>query len=151
MYGDQVGPRDGFLDGAAGHGSVVAGIVRQVAPEADIISVRVADSNGTVIESELIVAIQQLAEWVENGHQIDVLNLSLGYYHETPQDGRFSLELYKALRRIRAKGCVVVCSAGNDATDRPTFPAALYGGVRPRSKPELGRSEASPVISPWER
>ena len=99
-----------------------------MAPEADIISIRVADSNGSVIESELIVAIQELADWIasDSKNKVDVLNLSLGYYHETPEDGRFSLDLYKALSRIRAAGCVVVCSAGNDATDRPTFPAALH-------------------------
>ena len=29
---------------------------------------------------------------------------------------------------LRAKRCAIVCSAGNDATDRPTFPAALWKG-----------------------
>ncbi len=32
VYGDQAGPRDGFLDDASGHGTFVAGIVRQLAP-----------------------------------------------------------------------------------------------------------------------
>ena len=129
--GDQAGALDGFLDGGAGHGTFVAGIVRQVAPEADLISIRVADSNGTVLESELIEAIEELADWVEDDGEggerhVDVLNLSLGYYHETPEDGLYSTRLYAALRRLRDQGCVVVCSAGNDATDRPVFPAALW-------------------------
>lgn len=156
-YGDQSGPLDGFLDAAAGHGTFVAGIIRQIAPDADLISVRVADSNGSVIESEFIEAIEELATWVEadsrrHPHKIDVLNLSLGYYHETPEDGHFSLRLHEALCRLRRQGCVIVCSAGNDATDRPTFPAALWKGGDPdlnlREKAGLERHLAVGALNP---
>src|SRR5690606_8749674 len=40
----------------------------------------------------------------------------------------------------RGLGCAVVCSAGNDATDRPTFPAALYNWGDPDiTLPEAGK------------
>ena len=131
MYGDQAGALDGFLDDGAGHGTFVAGIIRQVCPEADLISLRVADSNGTVLESEFIDALEELVQRMdgqgpEGAQPVDVVNLSLGYYHETPEDGRFSTRLYEVLKELRSRGCVIVCSAGNDATDRPTFPAALW-------------------------
>ena len=127
VFGDQSGPRDGFLDGGSGHGTFVAGIIRQVSPDANLIAIRVADSDGTVLESELIDALEELAVHgsIATEVTVDVLNLSLGYYHETPEDGRFSTQLFDVLRALRARKVVVVCSAGNDATDRPTFPAAL--------------------------
>jgi subtilisin family serine protease len=62
----------------------------------------------------------------EGGRRIDVMNLSLGYYHETPDDELFDRTLSELLAIARRHGCAVVCSAGNDATDRPTFPAALW-------------------------
>jgi subtilisin family serine protease len=126
VFGDQSGPRDGFLDGSAGHGTFVAGIIRQAAPDANVIAVRVADSDGTVLESELIGALEELVVQKERGViQLDILNLSLGFYHETPEDGRFSTRLFDVLKDLRSHGVIVVCSAGNDATDRPAFPAAL--------------------------
>jgi subtilisin family serine protease len=56
---------------------------------------------------------------------VDVLNLSFGFFHETPDDPDTFSEVTRLLDEIRALDCVVVCSAGNEATDRPAFPAAL--------------------------
>lgn len=131
VYGDVVGPYDGAIDEAAGHGTFIAGIIRQVAPEADIVSVRVADSNGTLLEGDFLLAVRTLVKMMslpkkKGGRQIDVINLSLGYYHETPEDEYFDRTLSELLVAARARGCAVVCSAGNDATDRPAFPAALW-------------------------
>lgn len=129
--GDLAGPFDGALDGSSGHGTFIAGIVRQVCPEAEIVSIRVADSQGNVLEGAFMLAVRSLVKWMartpeEGGRQIDVINLSLGYYHETPEDDLFDRTLSELLLAARLRGCAVVCSAGNDATDRPTFPAALW-------------------------
>lgn len=131
VTGNVAGPYDGELDAAAGHGTFIAGIIRQLAPEADIISIRVADSQGELLESAYMMAIRALVKGMElppeqGGRKIDVINLSLGYYHETPEDGLFDHTLSQILVAARTRGCAVVCSAGNDATDRPTFPAALW-------------------------
>ena len=132
-FPDLYGQLDGEIDAVAGHGTFIAGILRQTAPEADIVSIRVAGSLGVVDESVFLASLAAVIElhrrWVageSGGHPIDVLNLSLGYYHETPTDGLFSLTLYDLLRTARESGMVVVCSAGNDAVDRPAFPASLW-------------------------
>ena len=131
VTGDLAGPFDGMLDTSAGHGTFIAGIVRQVCPDADLISVRVADSQGNVLEGEFMLALRSLVKLMarspkQGGRQIDVINLSLGYYHETPDDDLFDRTLAELLLAARRQGCAVVCSAGNDATDRPSFPAALW-------------------------
>ncbi len=129
--GDLAGPFDGALDGSAGHGTFISGVVRQLSPESDIIAVRVADSMGNVLEGAFLLGIRRLVKGMltsprKGGRAVDVINLSIGYYHETPDDGLFDETLAELLLRARRTGCAVVCSAGNDATDRPTFPAALW-------------------------
>ena len=49
----------------------------------------------------------------------------MGYYHETPEDLLFDPTMYDILRLMGECGVAVVCSAGNDATARPMFPAAF--------------------------
>ena len=49
----------------------------------------------------------------------------MGYYHETPEDLLFDPTMYDILRLMGECGVTVVCSAGNDATARPMFPAAF--------------------------
>ena len=83
------------------------------------------------MESDWIAALAQIAELTHRhrdgeagGHAIDVLNLSMGYYHETPEDQLFDPTLLRLLEDSRQVRHVVVCSAGNDAT-AASFPAAF--------------------------
>ena len=82
-----------------------------------------------MLEGEFIDAVRTLVDSpscgtprTRAGSQIDVLNLSLGYYHETPEDELFARTLQRPAGAGAPRGCAVVCSAGNDATDRPTLP-----------------------------
>ena len=59
------------------------------------------------------------------GVAIDILSLSMGYYHETPEDKLFDSTLHDILEDLGKNGVMVVASAGNDATSRPSFPAAF--------------------------
>ncbi|HYI50211.1 MAG TPA: S8/S53 family peptidase [Microbacterium sp.] len=132
VIGDVSGAFDGLIDDSAGHGTFIAGIIRQVCPEADLIAIRVADSQGSVLEGDFMLAVRRLVKWMamdekDGGRKIDVINLSLGYYHETPDDELFDHTLNELLVAARRLGCAIVCSSGNDATDRPSFPAALWG------------------------
>jgi subtilisin family serine protease len=126
-------PMDGIFDDAAGHGTFIAGIVRQGCPNALILPVRIADGEGVILENDLIGALGRLVELMgdtdllteHGGASIDVLNLSFSYYHESPDDPTPLSEMARLLDEIRAQGCVVVCSAGNEATARPTYPADI--------------------------
>lgn len=135
VTGDGTGPLDGAVDAAAGHGTFIAGLIRQRCREAEILSIRVVHSDGVVIESDLIDALTEIGEIARrhaagqgpksDARPIDVLNLSLGYYHETPTDELFDPTLYRLLEFLGRCGTVVVAAAGNDATARPTSPAAF--------------------------
>lgn len=119
-------PLDGVVDTAAGHGTFIAGIVLQACPDARILPIRVSDGDGLIVESDLLAALGRLVELIESKRaRVDVINLSFSYYHETPESQNVDSELYDLLKRARAAGTVVVCSAGNDATDRPAAPATL--------------------------
>jgi serine protease len=65
------------------------------------LGIRVADARGMVEESNLLrvvedlgVLVQRYRDGVRGGRPIDVLNMSLGYYHETPEDGLYTRDLY---------------------------------------------------------
>ena len=118
-------PLDGIFDDASGHGTFIAGIVRQQCPRAQILPVRVADGEGTILETELIGALGRLLDYLDEGNQVQVLNLSFSFYHETPTDEDSISDIMDLLQQLRDRDVVVICSAGNEATDRPTFPAAL--------------------------
>lgn len=137
-------PLDGIFDDAAGHGTFIAGVVRQACPDARILPVRIADGQGLILENELIGALGRFVDMLTSGAQkVDVLNLSFSYYHESPERAFIEGELYPLLKAIRATGCVVVCSAGNDATDRPSFPAALYDWTDPDTGAGVGINESA--------
>ena len=134
-------PLDGVLDTDAGHGTFIAGLVRQFCPDADILAVAVMGGDGWVAESNLLDAVtlllqrQQIA--ISSGDAsriIDVVSLSLGYYHELPDDVSFDPLLLAPLRGLAELGVAVVAAAGNDATTRPMYPAAFApwpGGIVP--------------------
>ena len=115
----------------AGHGTFLAGLVRQIAPDAQVLSVPVMYRSGIVNE----VLAQNALEWLvdrcgraqQGQHElfVDVVNLSFGEYlrgpRQVPQDGPI-LEAIRALGRL---GVRVVASAGNRATEIPVVPAAF--------------------------
>jgi len=51
--------------------------------------------------------------------------MSLGYYHEEAGDAAFDALLHGPLALLGRYGVSVVASAGNDATARPSYPAAF--------------------------
>ncbi len=128
------------LDAQAGHGTFVAGVVRQHAPDAALIVDRVLSSDGVCDELQLLRALRRLGRRVrDTGARVDVVNLSLGAY---TLDDRPPAQVSRAIRDLGADA-VVVAAAGNAGSDRPFWPAALdhVVGVGARSA-EDGDSRA---------
>ena len=134
-------PLDGIFDDASGHGTFIAGLIRQACWQARILPVRVADGEGIILETDLIGALQRLIVYSEQVERVHVLNLSFSFYHETPDDPTAISEIKYLLEKLRDSGVIVVCSAGNEATDRPTYPAALPN----RGKRQISVGALNPV------
>jgi Subtilase family len=144
-------PLEGVLDPDAGHGTFIAGLIHQKCPDAKIISVRVMHGDGAVAEGDILEALNRLllrhaAALAKNDKKgvMDVISLSLGYYHEQPADEDFDALLLVPLRELGKLGVIVVASAGNDATSRHMYPA----GFAPHDESKLPAvHDAVPVVS----
>jgi hypothetical protein len=106
---------DGVTNQAVGHGTMVAGIITRLAPEAKIMPIRVLNGDG---RGSLINTIRGIRYAVENG--ANILNLSLG-------STTSSSLLDEAVREAQLAGCIVVAAAGNSGTNTMQYPAASAG------------------------
>jgi len=102
--------------GASGRASTGAGFTRTlkgIAPNANIVNLRVLDQNGSGQESWVIAAIEQ-AIALKNVYNIKVINLSLGH----PIYESYALDpLCQAVEAAWKAGIVVVTAAGNFGRD----------------------------------
>jgi subtilisin family serine protease len=103
-----------FLDAsnpAHGHGTVVAGILAAVAPDAMIMPIRVFDDQGQADQFTIARAIH----WAVD-HGADVINMSFGTLDDTKV-------LRDAIAYADKAGVTLVSSAGNDNSDDAQYPA----------------------------
>lgn len=105
---------DGLADETWGHGTHVAGIVAQVAPDAEIMSYRVLDSEGT---GRVFAVAAAIFDATDRG--ADVINLSFGLDRQSK-----SKMLGDALKHAKNEGVIVVAAAGNDGLGDKRYPAA---------------------------
>lgn len=116
---------------ASGHGAFIAGIIHQNAPDANVLMVRVLWPDNIGHEGDVLLALWLLHARVlgsrKPGRQdemVDIVSCSLGYYAETSNSGR-DIRLKEVIDALIEEGVVVVAAAGNEATGRAFFPAAL--------------------------
>jgi subtilisin family serine protease len=103
-----------------GHGTHVAGIIRQVAPDAQLLAVRVFPNEGEGGESATLETVEAGIRWaIDNGAQ--VINLSLGG-DSAPASFR------KVFEYGASKGVLFAIASGNGRAYEPMIPAA-YAGV----------------------
>jgi hypothetical protein len=125
-------PLVGELSPDIGHGTFIAGIVRQVEPDAQVLAVRITHSDGVANEGDIICALGLVAERVlgaaaDPAAMVDVVSLSLGYFDESPTaaDLAYSSGLWQAIELLLGLGVVVVAAAGNYSTSQQFYPAAF--------------------------
>jgi serine protease len=132
VSGDLLGSEvDYYEDALAGHGTFMTGLVHMFCPDADLLAIRVLNSDGIVSERDLVAALSEVFELARRhahrepgGRPMDMVVLSMGYYHETAENAEASA-LAGVLRALGDLGVIVVTAAGNDATARPMYPAAF--------------------------
>ena len=95
-----------------GHGTNVAGIIRQVAPRATILPIRALRPDGSGDVAHLTAAIQ----WATN-QGADIINLSLG------SDKKIKA-VEEAIKWANKQGVFVVASSGNTGDKSVTYPAS---------------------------
>ncbi|HET8642246.1 MAG TPA: S8 family serine peptidase [Pseudonocardiaceae bacterium] len=135
---DRVNPLIGEVDSHSGHGTFLAGIVRQLAPNARVLPVPVMSSDGTVDEAVLVQRLTELKTRVLTAQRegataeevagfVDIVLMAFGGYLEQPDASR---ALHDVLYELAGLGVILIAAAGNDATSAEIYPAAydfVYG------------------------
>ena len=109
---------------AFGHGTHLAGIIAAVAPQARVVSVKVADHEGTTSLGQLLAGI----DWTvrrgdRDGLDVRVMNLAFG----AEVDGSYRNDpLAFAVERAWDEGLAVVTSAGNGGPDSDSLDSPAY-------------------------
>jgi hypothetical protein len=101
---------------AFGHGTMVAGVVHLVAPEARIMPLKAFGNDGQGYTSDILRAIYYATN---NGAK--VINMSFSRPSSSP-------ELKRAVEYATGRGVIAVSSAGNNGQSTAVYPAA-YGNV----------------------
>jgi hypothetical protein len=141
-------PLLGELNGATGHGTFIAGIVRQAAPDARVLALRIMHSDDVVYEGDLLCALALLADRIaaaEDGSMagmVDVVSLSLGYFDESAADVTYSSGLWQVIQVLLDLGVAVVAAAGNYSTSRRFYPAAF--SLQPSPVPVISVGALNP-------
>jgi subtilisin family serine protease len=98
---------------AFGHGTMVAGIIHLVAPQAKIMPLRVFAPDGTASNADIVRAIYYA---VNNG--ANVINMSFSF-------SEFSPELMRAINFATSRGVICASSVGNQGKEMLVYPAAF--------------------------
>ena len=106
-----------ILDFEAGHGTFIAGIVRQICPDAVVHSAGVLSSFG---DGDVYGVIRAIDRVLGDIGEVDIVVMSFGTNLVGDKPGLFGSELNRVLGNALG-----VAAAGNQSTCRPYFPAAL--------------------------
>jgi subtilisin family serine protease len=102
---------------AFGHGTMTAGIIHLVAPQAKIMPLKSFQANGTGYNSDILRAIYYAV-----AHGAKVINMSFNYTTYSP-------ELANAVNYATQSGLICVAAAGNSGEQATVYPAALKGVI----------------------
>ncbi len=122
---------DGSTNNEVGHGTMVAGVIARLAPQAFIMPIRVLNGDGTGTLLALVKGIHYA-----NTHGARILNMS---FNCTTQSG----SLNDALDEAETLGILVVAAAGNSNLPNGVLPAVSHGSLA------VGAVEADNTKSPY--
>jgi hypothetical protein len=128
------------------HGTFDAGILRQFAPDADIMSVSVMGASGLIEPPDVrhaLMAIRDRDARLEPESFVDIVCLPLGYVQDRATPDHMEAEK-KLLDELAALGVVVVAAAGNLASDELVYPAAFADQRPPVGPPVLSVGALEP-------
>ena len=108
---------DGVTNAAAGHGTMVTGIIVRLAPGATILPVRVLNADGTGSMLNIAKGVHYAVT-----HGARVLNMSFGA-------SALTNVMKDALDEAEAAGVVIVAAAGNDGANKVQYPASGRGAI----------------------
>jgi subtilisin family serine protease len=111
---------DGTILHYGGHGTFVAGVIRSMAPGAEIVVRNVFDTGGSALESDFV---PKLSEGFAYGAEIFHVTVA------SPTRGNLPLMAFEAwLEHLRQhKGVVCVVPAGNNDERKPCWPGGFAG------------------------
>ncbi|HUQ55882.1 S8/S53 family peptidase [Lentzea sp.] len=129
-------PLVGELSTHSGHATFITGLIQQVEPDATVLSIRVMHNDGIASSGVISYALSQLLARVvaaqsptstaqDRAKMVDIVSLSLGNFLEGDFGAAQRDELTKAIDELRGRGVIVVAAAGNFASSREFYPAAL--------------------------
>jgi len=116
-------PHTGEFHGYWGHATFLAGLIRLTAPDAQVMSVKLMNDDGTLSEDDLASALDWLIQWTADGHVVDVVLMAFGRRKEPGEDNPASLVWQ--FGELGRNGVTIVASAGNAGVDTETIPACL--------------------------
>ena len=142
----------------SGHGTFVAGVVMQRAPNAQLWNDRVLDTVGICDELGLLQGLHRIRRREKaTGTRVDIVNLSLGGYAHADHPSPLVAE---SLRKFGGH-TVIVASAGNNSSSRLYWPAAFkdcvaVGAKAPFSNHGWWVDASAPAVDlvgpyPWRR
>jgi parallel beta-helix repeat protein len=122
----------GSAEDDEGHGSHVSGIItsdndiyRGIAKDAGIVAIKILDNSGGGGSSDLVAAL----DWVAENHaayNIRIVNMSLGGGVYEGDCDNLSDSLTEAVDAVHAEGIALFAASGNDASEyRMAIPACL--------------------------
>ena len=100
-----------------GHGTMTAGLIHLVAPQAQILPLKAFQANGTGYNSDILRAIYYAV-----AHGAKVINMSFNYTASSQQ-------LANAVNYATTSGVICVAAAGNSGEQTTVYPGALKGVI----------------------
>ena len=125
---------EGNLEDSLGHGTHVAGIILNIAPDAQIINTKVLNDEGSGDFSTIMIGIEKA---VDAGAQI--INMSLGGYPDVCLDNHPFSNL---MRTLSNRGIIFCCAAGN-VPNNQSFPAIADSAIA------VGATDFNNQIAPF--